>query len=73
MRLPTTVIDLVRLDFLDQHAHQGSTVETAELQDELGNVSGDWTMKPREPSFYKKLTKRNVPLPDGFFNSTQAE
>jgi hypothetical protein len=44
-----------------------------ELQDELGNVSGDWTMKPREPSFYKKLTKRNVPLPDGFFNSTQAE
>ena len=32
-----------------------------------GKVLGDWVMDSRPPSFLKKLKKRNVILPQGFF------
>ncbi|MFA5059833.1 MAG: ATPase, T2SS/T4P/T4SS family [Candidatus Omnitrophota bacterium] len=30
-------------------------------------IIGDWVMNKKKPSFYEKFVKRNVKLPDGFF------
>lgn len=35
--------------------------------DKDGKVLGDWIMNKRKPSFYEKFEKRDVKLPDGFF------
>ena len=30
-------------------------------------VIGDWVMNKQKPSFYDKFIKRNIQLPEGFF------
>ena len=35
--------------------------------DEKGAVIGDWVMNKQKPSFYDKIVKRNIQLPQGFF------
>ncbi len=32
-----------------------------------GRVLGDWVMNKKQPSFYDKFIKRNIKLPEGFF------
>lgn len=39
---------------------------------EKGEIIGEWVMDKKRPSFYKKIEKRRVKLPDGFFNDTPA-
>ena len=34
-----------------------------------GELSGEWIMDKRKPSFYPKFAKRMVKLPDGFFDA----
>lgn len=41
--------------------------------EEDGRVTGHWIMSGHKPSFYQKLTKRNIPVPEGFFESKQGE
>lgn len=36
--------------------------------DENGKVHGDWVFNRRKPSFAKKFTKFNIPLPSGMFD-----
>jgi pilus assembly protein CpaF len=36
---------------------------------EKGEVKGEWVMNKKKPSFYKKLEKRNIKFPEGFFES----
>lgn len=36
-------------------------------QDEDGKITGDWVMNRKKPSFYDEMIKRNVKLPEGFF------
>jgi pilus assembly protein CpaF len=36
--------------------------------DEQGRVHGDWVLNKRKPSFAKKFTKLNIPLPAGMFD-----
>ncbi|HPN88605.1 MAG TPA: ATPase, T2SS/T4P/T4SS family [Candidatus Omnitrophota bacterium] len=35
---------------------------------EHGEIQGEWTMNKQRPSFYYKIEKRRVKLPQGFFN-----
>jgi pilus assembly protein CpaF len=42
-------------------------VEDSRTED--GKITGHWQMDDTTPTFYKKFLKRNVKLPDGFFNS----
>jgi pilus assembly protein CpaF len=35
--------------------------------DEKGQVIGEWVVNKQKPSFYDKFVKRNIQLPDGFF------
>ncbi len=39
---------------------------------EKGDIIGEWVMDKKRPSFYKKIEKRRVKLPDGFFDDTPA-
>jgi pilus assembly protein CpaF len=38
-----------------------------ERVDDKGGIVGDWVMNKQKPSFYDKFVKRNIKLPEGFF------
>lgn len=37
--------------------------------DAEGRITGHWEMNRKKPTFYKKFEKRNIKLPDGFFEA----
>lgn len=41
--------------------------------DDDGKVTGHWVMSGKKPSFYGKFVKRNVTLPEGFFESKSGD
>jgi len=41
--------------------------------DEDGKVTGHWEMSGHKPSFYNKFQKKNIPFPEGFFETKVGE
>jgi len=41
--------------------------------DDDGHVTGHWAMSGKKPSFYSKYVKKNVALPEGFFESKSGD
>ncbi len=68
-----------RITYVTDVEYRAGTGENVFLEDifyfdqekvlDNGSVVGKWVMKKKKPSFYKKFIKRNVGLPDNFFET----